>query len=106
MHYEDCAWIVLLSPLLAAVRIRLFTGTRPRLSAQLSIGAVALSCLLSVFTFVCLQETLKLTGSATSSHLEWLKLPGFDVGLGLQLDGLSLMMLLIVTGVGGLIHIY
>jgi NADH-quinone oxidoreductase subunit L len=28
------------------------------------------------------------------------------VELGLRLDGLSLMMLLVVTGVGGVIHVY
>ena len=36
----DLAWLVLLLPLLSAVVITLFTQGDPKLSAQLSIGAV------------------------------------------------------------------
>ena len=36
----------------------------------------------------------------------WLSIGGLQVDFGLKLDPLSLMMLLIVTGVGGTIHIY
>ncbi len=36
----------------------------------------------------------------------WIKFGGFEVNFALLLDPLSLLMTLIVTGVGGLIHIY
>src|SRR4029077_7517283 len=44
----------------------------------------------------------------TSSEvsLRWLDLGSLRADFGLKLDSLSLMMLLIVTGVGGVIHIY
>ena len=36
----------------------------------------------------------------------WISLGGFQVNFGLLIDPLSMLMALIVTGVGGLIHIY
>lgn len=42
----------------------------------------------------------------TSSHLSWIKFGGFEVRFALLLDPLSMLMALIVTGVGGLIHVY
>src|SRR5258706_302247 len=38
--------------------------------------------------------------------VNWLSIGGLNVDFGLKLDALSLMMLLVVTGVGGAIHIY
>ncbi|MGH8024075.1 MAG: NADH-quinone oxidoreductase subunit L, partial [Limisphaerales bacterium] len=38
--------------------------------------------------------------------LPWLSVGGLNIDFGLKLDPLSLMMMLIVTGVGGAIHIY
>jgi len=37
---------------------------------------------------------------------DWLTIGGLQIDIGLKLDALSMMMLLIVTGVGGAIHIY
>jgi NADH-quinone oxidoreductase subunit L len=41
-----------------------------------------------------------------SPDMPWIKFGGFQVNFALLLDPLSLLMTLIVTGVGGLIHIY
>jgi hypothetical protein len=43
---------------------------------------------------------------AGEPSVNWLTIGGLNVDFGLKLDALSLMMLLIVTGVGGAIHIY
>ena len=40
------------------------------------------------------------------SFVNWLSIGGLHIDFGLKLDALSLMMMLIVTGVGGAIHIY
>ena len=42
----------------------------------------------------------------TSPDSPWIKFGGFQVNFALLLDPLSMLMTLIVTGVGGLIHIY
>jgi NADH-quinone oxidoreductase subunit L len=44
--------------------------------------------------------------SPGESITNWLTIGGLHVDFGLKLDALSMMMLLIVTGVGGAIHIY
>jgi NADH-quinone oxidoreductase subunit L len=101
---EDLAWIVLLLPLLAAAGIALFTLRNPRRAARLSITAVAVGFVLSLILFLALSGQAE-AGSAASS-MTWLNVGGLKVELGLHLDRLSLLMLLVVTGVGGVIHVY
>src|SRR5262245_58544069 len=100
--FQNLAWLVLLLPLLSAVTIGLFTRRDARRSAQLSITAVALAFVVSLLLF-CLPVTA-FTGHASAG--DWLNLGNLKVELGLVLGPLSLMMLLVVTGVGGAIHVY
>ena len=104
---EDVAWIVLLLPLLAVLLTTLFTRRDAKLSGMISIVAVCLSFVVSVGLFLLMRETD--VRSAASSALDWISIPGTDglsIELGLLLDPLSLLMLLVVTGVGAAIHIY
>lgn len=102
---ENLAWVILFVPLLAAGAITLFTRDNPRVSAQISIAAV----LISFFTTCALFFFLRSSGvsSLPQVRVNWLAISDdFVVDIGLRLDYLSLMMALVVTGVGGLIHIY
>ena len=104
---ENLAWLVLLLPLASAVLIALFTKQQRHLSACISIAAVSGAFLLSLALFLSLHEAK----SIEAAPFNWLTvgLPGGDllkIDIGLRLDALSLLMLLVVTGVGGLIHIY
>jgi NADH-quinone oxidoreductase subunit L len=104
---EDVAWIVLLLPLLSLLLVTLFTRRDPRLSALISISAVCLSFLLSCGLFLLMGAAE--TRMALSSAVDWLNLPGSEglqIQLALLLDPLSLLMLLVVTGVGAAIHVY
>lgn len=96
----NLAWLVPLLPLLAAAGITLFTQHDRRLSAGLSISAVVLAFICSVVLFT----TFRTTG--TELRVNWLRVGSFQADLGLRLDALSLPMLLIVTGVGAVIHIF
>jgi len=100
---QGLAWILLLLPLLAAGAIALVTRRDGRLSAQLSIAAVAASFVLSVVLFLLPDDVRPAKVAAAG---EWLGIGNLQVSLGLSLDPLSLIMLLVVTGVGGVIHIY
>ena len=102
MTPADLAWIPLLLPLLAAVVITLFTLRFPKASAGISIGAVALSFAASLAVFLLFRNKPFEPGTS----FQWLQVDGLNVEFGLQLDPLSLLMLLIVTGVGMMIHIY
>jgi NADH-quinone oxidoreductase subunit L len=98
---ETLPWLILFLPLLAAVVITLFLQRAPRFSAVLSVGAVLISFFLSVGL---LAEFLH--GRAPDISLTWLQVGSLRVEFGLHFDALSVLMLLVVTGVGSVIHIY
>ena len=102
----DLAWLVLLLPLISAVVITLFTQRDPKFSAQLSIGAVLIAFAVSLALFIAFGQTLSSAKPLEPTAFTWLNVGPFVVEFGLRLDALSLLMLLIVTGVGGAIHVY
>ncbi len=101
MRPDLIPWIVLFLPLLAAAVITLFTQHDRKLSAGLSIGAVVAGFILSII-FIALTGW----GPARESSVTWLTIGNLQVDFGLRFDPLSLLMLLIVTGVASVIHIY
>ena len=101
MKLAALPWIILFLPLLAAVVITLFTHKDRDLSAKLSIGAIVAGFVLSVAVFLHYRGE-----RIPDSFVSWLSLDGLYIDFGVRLDALSQLMLLIVTGVGGAIHIY
>lgn len=100
MILDQLPWIILFLPLVATGLITLFTQRNRAVSATLSIGAICAS-------FVLTLTLIKLGGWETREvAVNWLAIGDFNVSFGLKLDALSLMMLLIVTGVGSIIHIF
>src|SRR5437016_4190130 len=92
-------WCALLLPLVSAIAITLFTLRFKALSSLLSVAAV-----LGSFGCSCL-----IFGSSNVSAppFTWIDIGGvFRVPLALVLDNLSKTMLVLVSGVGSLIHIY
>lgn len=72
-----------------------------RLASIIACGASATAFVLSVIAFVRLKgERLVVTGH------EWITAGDFAVDMTLAVDNLTLVMLLVVTGIGTLIHIY
>jgi NADH-quinone oxidoreductase subunit L len=99
---EHFAWLILFVPLIAAGIITVVTREKPRVSAQISIAAA----LISFLTTAVLFSLLPSGGFEHPVSMPWLVIGDLRVDIGLKLDHLSLMMALIVTGVGSLIHIY
>ena len=95
-------WLILFLPLLAAGIITLFTRHNKKLSAGISIAAVVSGFILSAI-FVSVAGW---TPARPESAVNWLSIGGFQVDFGLRFDVLSLAMMLVVTGVASLIHIY
>jgi NADH-quinone oxidoreductase subunit L len=102
MKYEILPWLILFLPLLAAVGITLFTLHYRTVSALLSIGAIVTGFMLTL-VFIHANGWQPAPGESIT---DWLTIGSLHVDFGLKLDALSMMMLLIVTGVGGAIHIY
>jgi len=92
-------WIILLTPLFSAVVITLFTQRSRNVSAAISVFAV-------LGSFVC--SCLIFTQSGISApEFTWIDFRVvFKVPFGFVLDNLSKTMLLLVSGIGSLIHIY
>src|SRR5438309_3983225 len=92
-------WLILLAPLASAGVITLFTLRWKALSSFISVAAVIIS-------FIC--SCLIFTQSGISAReFTWIDVGGvFKVPFGFVLDNLSKTMLVLVSGVGSLIHIY
>ena len=102
MKLEALPWIILFLPLLSAAVITLFTLRSRTVSSLISIGAIVAGFILTLAFIHANGFHSAVTETATS----WLSIDTLHVDFGLKLDALSLMMMLIVTGVGGAIHIY
>ncbi len=106
MKCEGLPWLILFLPLFAAAGITLFTLRWRNLSAFLSIGAIVTGFILTVALTLSVHLGTPNHWTSTESITNWLTIGNLSVDFGLKLDRLSLMMMLIVTGVGGAIHIY
>jgi NADH-quinone oxidoreductase subunit L len=102
MKLEALPWIILFLPMLAAAVITLFTLRCRTTSALLSIGAIVTGFILTI-CFIATNDWMPISSELTTN---WLSIGELHIDFGLKLDALSLMMMLIVTGVGGAIHIY
>jgi len=92
-------WLALLLPLGSAGVITLFTRRWKHISSAISVAAV-------LGSFVC---SCAIFGKVdiSAGEFTWIDIRGvFIVPLAFVLDDLSRLMLLVVSGVGALIHIY
>ncbi len=103
----DIAWIIPVIPLVMAAILGI-AGTRLdlRYSGQLATAAVV-----SSFVIVCIMFATALSMPAddrifTKVLYEWIPAGGFQVAASYRIDPLTIMMMLLITGVGSLIHIY
>lgn len=98
------AWFILGIPLLSAATIFFFLRNQARAASLLSTSSMAVCFLL---TLLLLPQYQAFVGHhAVESTLAWMALPGLHVEFGILLNGLTLLMLFIVTGIGSLIFLY
>src|SRR5881275_388310 len=92
-------WLVLLVPLAGAMLIALVTRRAAGLSAFISVVAVSISFICSCVVFAKLE--------IRAVEIPWIDFGGLlRVPIGFTLDSLSKTMLVLVSGIGALIHIY
>ncbi|HST69577.1 MAG TPA: NADH-quinone oxidoreductase subunit L [Solirubrobacterales bacterium] len=101
------AWLVLLFPLLGSIAIALGYRALPAKAAGI-IGTLSIG-----LAFACgVAATISLLGDEphsrhhASSLWDYASVAGLDIKLGIFVDPLSLFMVLVVTGVSTLIHLY
>src|SRR5580692_1497776 len=100
-------WLICLAPFLGFL---LLSFGRQRLSehaaAAIGIGSIGLSALTTLALGIEFFAHPPAGGAFTQPLWQWLDVGGFAPRFALRLDGLSLSMLGVVTGVGFLIHIF
>jgi NADH-quinone oxidoreductase subunit L len=107
MPVLDYLWIIPLLPLLGAAVNGIFGARWPKNA----ISAVALSSTTLAFlaALEAVREFLMLPANQipwTKTYFTWISAGGFQSDFALSVDQLTVIMLLVVTGVGWLIHIY
>ncbi|AOA57381.1 NADH-quinone oxidoreductase subunit L [Acinetobacter larvae] len=97
--------LTILFPLIGFVLLAAGRHKLPEsLAAIIGVGAVGLSALSALFAGI---QFINSQASQQVVHLwTWFQVGDFAPGISLHLDGLSLLMLGMVTGVGFLIHIF
>jgi len=100
-------WLVPALPFASASMLMLF-GSRfsRRATAAVGVGAIGLSALVTILVAVTFLSAPPSDNSYTQLLWTWINVGGFEPQIGLRLDALSLVMVLVVTFVGFLIHLY
>src|SRR5512137_752929 len=103
----DFLWIIPLLPLLGSAVNGLFGAKWPnKIVSLVAVGSTGLS-------FACALEAVREFTQLSPEQIPWVKqyftwitAGAFRAGFDLQVDQLTVVMLMVVTGVGWLIHIY
>jgi NADH-quinone oxidoreductase subunit L len=93
-------------PLAGAALLLLFGRRIGRASGPIACSTIGAAFVLGVVTFFRLIATDEEGREATVRVFEWIAAGNFVVGAELLVDQLSIVMVLVVTGVGTLIHVY
>ncbi len=107
MSATTWAWLVLLFPLLGSLACALGYRALPaRAAGAIGTAAIALSFACGVAALLSLLGDEPEARHHASSLWDYAKAGGLDVQLGILVDPLSVFMVLVVTGVSTLIHLY
>jgi len=100
----DLLFLIPLSPLVGFLILFCTLGNLPRKAvAVVGIGSIAISALITVFV----GESLLGNNISLSAEIyTWINVGGFAPAVSFYVDGLTLTMMSVITGVGLLIHIY
>lgn len=101
---ENLVYAIILLPLLGFLINGLFGKNLPKIV----VGSLATAM---VFTSFCIAVSIFLGFNSESQPVivkafEWFRVNGVQINFGFQIDQLSLMMVMIITGIGSLIHLY
>ncbi|MEI7485861.1 MAG: NADH-quinone oxidoreductase subunit L [Chryseobacterium sp.] len=101
---ENLVYAIVLLPLLGFLINGLFGKNLPKIV----VGSLAT---IAVFGSFCIAVSLFMNFDSESQPVivkafEWFRVNGVQINFGFQIDQLSLMMIMVITGIGSLIHLY
>jgi NADH-quinone oxidoreductase subunit L len=100
----NLALLLLLAPF-AGFLLNIFIGKKISRTSSGTLGTVAVAVSFAVTLYFFLQVN-NTKVPVMINLFEWMQLANFTVNFGFQLDQLSLLWLMFVTGIGTLIHVY
>ncbi|MGB0385950.1 MAG: NADH-quinone oxidoreductase subunit L [Ardenticatenaceae bacterium] len=100
----EYVWLIPMLPLLGVI-LNTFFGLPRKLAAWLATGLVGIGALLSAGIIVDILGRPGFHG-VTVPLYSWMTVGDFSVNIAFYVDELSALMLMVVTGVGFLIHMY
>ncbi|HEY3435016.1 MAG TPA: NADH-quinone oxidoreductase subunit L [Solirubrobacterales bacterium] len=101
------AWLVLLFPLLGSITIALgFKALPAKLAGVIGTVSIALAFACGIAALVSLLGEDPHSRHHASSLWDYASVAGLDIKLGIFVDPLSIFMVLVVSGVSTLIHLY
>jgi NADH-quinone oxidoreductase subunit L len=136
VFFLDHAWLVPLIPAVSFAVILFFGKRMPKGGSEVGIAALGASWLLSCGAFFqwvqrvdrahavkgaagpikAFAASLKVAATATAEHpatvapivhsVTWFQNAGIKLGVGIQIDGLAVMMMFVVTTISLLVHVY
>ncbi len=107
MTLATWGWLVLLFPLVGSILIGLlFRVLAPRAAGAVGTVAILASFICGIGALFALQAEPEGSRHVASSLWTYASGGDFRIDLGIYLDPLSVFMVLVVTGVSSLIHIY
>ncbi|MDB4725646.1 NADH-quinone oxidoreductase subunit L, partial [Akkermansiaceae bacterium] len=94
---DSFAWLLLALPLLSAATIHIGLKRLQTISAIVSTATAGAILVIAI---------LLLGADDTTLAFHWANVPGVDIQIGLQLDSFAKNMMIVVTGVGFLVHLF
>ncbi len=99
------AWLIPLIPAISFVLILAFGKRMPRKGSEIGVLALAAAFALSVITAIqWIGEHVP--RHAVDRHVTWFEMGGVEIGAGIHIDGLAVMMLVVVSFISLLVHVY
>ncbi len=99
-------WLLLLFPLIGAAVLLLGGKRTDKWGHYFAVAMAVISFAIGLILFFALKGRAGDSRSVDQHLFSWIPVNGFQVDAGLLLDQLSSVFVLLITGVGSLIHIY
>ncbi len=106
MITEGLAWLIIALPVISllvnGVFVRAFVGSESKYAGYITVAAIGGSFVLSIWALL----TVMSDGPVLFDKRDWIAIGGLNLTFGLILDQLTVIMLVVVSGVSLLVQIY
>jgi NADH-quinone oxidoreductase subunit L len=101
---ENAVWAIFFLPVVSLALILFLPRSQDKLAGHITAVAIGIAFLLSLWV---LDSSIQADGHRLAfSDTEWLRIGALQINVGLNVDGLTAIMLVVVTGVSFMVQIY